>query len=101
MIDFLKKVWSWIVNIPKDKLLHDYAGALIGLFGFAIAFIFTSYWWAFLVGNALAVFCLVAKEIYDVFMEGEGHSAELADIGFGLFGLAKVDLALLLMLIGM
>ncbi len=66
MIAFLKKIWAWIVSIPSDKLLHDYAGALI------------------------------AKEVYD-YLKPEGHSVEAADIGFGIFGILKVDVALLIL----
>lgn len=99
MKEFLKKVWAWIVAIPQDKLLHDYAGALIALFGFVLSFLFLPFWWAFLAGNLLAVFALVAKEIYDARHAEEGHSVECADIAYGLFGIAKVDIALLILAI--
>lgn len=97
MKEFLKKVWAWIVAIPQDKLLHDYAGALIALFGFVLTFLFLPFWWAFLCGNLLALAALIAKEIYDA--KHAGHSCECEDIAFGLFGIAKVDVALLLLAI--
>lgn len=100
MIEFLKKIWSWIVSIPQDKLLHDYAGALVTLFGFAVVFTFAPFWWAFGIGNVLAVAALVAKEVYD-WKHPEGHSVEWKDLAWGLFGVLKVDAALLLILAGL
>ena len=97
MKEFLKKVWAWIVAIPQDKLLHDYAGALITLFGFVLSFLFLPFWWAFLVADTIAVIGLCVKEIYDA--HHAGHSSEFADIAYGLFGIAKVDIALLLLAI--
>lgn len=100
MIEILKKIWSWIVNIPQDKLLHDYAAALIALYGFAVVFLFAPFWWAFVAGNVLAVAALVGKEVYD-WKHPEGHSVEWKDVAFGLFGVLKVDVALLLILAGL
>lgn len=98
MINFLKKIWAWIVSIPQDKLLHDYCAALICLFAFAILFRCTvPFWWAVLIASCVALLALVGKEIYDYFHK-EGHSVELADILWGLFGIAKIDLALIIML---
>lgn len=96
MIEILKKIWAWVVSIPQDKLLHDYAGALITLFGFVVAFLLLPFWWAFGVADLLAVVALVCKEWFD--SRHEGHSVELADVLWGLFGMGKVDLALLILL---
>ena len=97
-MDFIKKIWNWIVSIPQDKLLHDYVAALICLFSFAILFRCTfPFWWCILVADTLAIAALVAKEIYD-HIKKEGHSAEFADIMWGLFGIAKMNLALIIAL---
>ena len=95
----MKAIWNWIVSIPKDKLLHDYAAALICLFSFAIAYRFLSLLWAcFAIADGVAVLALCLKELYD-FRHPEGHSVEAADILYGLFGLLKVNIALLIMLV--
>lgn len=97
-MDFIKKIWNWIVSIPQDKLLHDYVAALICLFSFAILFRCTvPFWWCVLVADTLAIAALVAKEIYD-HIKKEGHSVEFADIMWGLFGIAKMNLALIIAL---
>lgn len=98
MKELIKKIWNWIVSIPQDKLLHDYAAALITLFVFAIALLMVKFWVAFAIANAVAVLCIFGKEVYD-YLKPEGHSVELADIWFGLFGMLKIDAALLLMAI--
>ena len=103
-MSWIKKIWNWIVSIPKDKLLHDYAGALINLFVFALAFrliglvIPKPLWWAFAIGNVVAIGALVIKEIYDAKHKEEGHSFEWKDILYGLFGVLKIDLAIIIML---
>lgn len=96
MIEFLKKIWAWVVSIPQDKLLHDYAGALICLYTFALVKIFVPYWPSLVIANVVALCGLVGKEIYDHF-HPEEHSTECKDILFGMFGMAKVDVALLLL----
>ena len=96
MKNLLKKIWEWIVSIPSDKLLHDYAGALIALYSFVVILIFSPYWGAFAAANGIAILALIGKEIYD-YLKPEGHSVEVADIAYGLFGILKVDIALLLL----
>ena len=95
MKDFLLKIWNWIVSIPKDKLLHDYAGELIALYTFAVVFLVGSYWCAFIVANAVAVLALLGKGLYD-YLHPESQSVELADFAYGVFGILKTDVALLL-----
>ena len=106
MKNLIKKIWNWIISIPQDKLLHDYAGALIDLFCFAIMFRIlglcccphkAAFWWSYGVANALALAALVAKEIYDS-KHKEGHSAEWQDIAYGVFGMVKIDICLLIAL---
>ena len=98
MKDIIKKIWNWIISIPQDKLLHDYAAALICLFCFAILYRCTvPFWWAFGISDAVALLALIAKEVYD-YLKPEGHSVELADIAYGMFGVLKIDLALIIML---
>lgn len=98
MIEFLKKIWRFIVSIPQDKLLHDYAGALIALFGFVLSFIFLPFWWALFVGDTFAFAALIGKEVYDKLHPNE-QSAEGLDLLYGMFGIFKVDIALLLLAI--
>lgn len=96
MKDILAKIWAWIVNIPADKLLHDYAAALITLYGFAVLAIFLPFWPSAILANVAALLALVGKEAYD-YLKPEGHSVEAADIAYGVFGMLKVDGALLLL----
>ncbi len=91
MIDFFKKVWNWIVSIPKDKLLHDYAACLIALFAFAV-FLFLGCWRSMVVANIVSVAALIGKGVYDAFHPGS-QSVEGEDFLYGLFGIAKFDCA--------
>lgn len=96
MKDFLKKIWVWIVSIPADKLLHDYAAALITLFAFVLLHLVFKFWCCFILADAAAVLALIGKELYD-YLKPEGHSVEAADVAYGLFGILKVDAALLIL----
>ena len=98
-MDFIKrifeKIFSWVVSIPQDKLLHDYAAALVTLYAFVVAARLLPFWWAFGLASLLALAVLIAKECYD--SRHAGHSVELSDIAWGVFGIVKVDLALLIL----
>ena len=94
----LRKAWNWLVSIPQDKLLHDYAGNLICIYFFAVFAIFMRYWNAMAVANIVAVLVLICKEIYDK-LHPETHTAECADVAYGLFGVLKADIAILLLAI--
>lgn len=94
MIEFLKKIWRFIVSIPQDKLLHDYAGELLAMYFFAIL-IFLGFWRALGISNLVAICGLIGKEVYDYF-HPDGHSVEWKDVAFGLFGVAKFDIAALI-----
>lgn len=98
MKNLFKKIWNWIVTIPNDKLLHDYAGALICLFTFAVLFRFFPIWLCFIIADIVATIALGLKELYD-FKHPSGHSVEAADFYYGLFGIIKVNIALLTMFI--
>ena len=100
MKKFLKWLWSFFVNTPHDKLLHQYAAAMVALYGFVLAFIGLSFWWAFLVGNLLALAALIGKEVYDK-LHPEGHEADCKDVVYGLLGVAEVDVALFILLVGL
>ena len=100
MKDFFAKIWAWITSRPADKLLHDYAGALITLYAFVLSFLFLSFWPSAIVANVLAVLALVGKEAYDYF-HSDTQSVEMADIAYGLFGIMKVDVALGILLIAL
>lgn len=96
IIGEMKKIWDWIVSIPKDKLLHDYCAELIAMFAFAILFRFgVSKWWCLGVSNAIAFAALILKEIYD--SRHEGQSVEIKDVLWGAFGILKWDIAALIM----
>ena len=98
MMKILKAIWNWIVSIPQDKLLHDYAGALICLFSFAILFRCTvPFWWCVLIADIITIAALICKEVYD-YKKKEGHSVELADVLWGLFGMVKMNIAVMIML---
>jgi hypothetical protein len=94
MVEILKKIWRWIVSIPQDKLLHDYAGELISMYFFAFL-IFLGFWKALLIADLVAACALVGKEVYDYF-HPDGHSVEWKDVVFGLFGVLKFDVAALI-----
>jgi len=94
----IRKIWNWIVHIPQDKLLHDYAGALICLFVFAVAFRFCPVWLCFVLADIVTIAALAGKELYD-YVHPDGHSVELMDFVYGLFGMAKVNVAFLIMLL--
>ena len=97
---WIKKFLDWAGSIPQDKLLHDYAGALITLFVFAVSFIWLTFGQAFFVANATALLALFAKELYDNFW-GDSKCIEIADIFWGMFGALKVDAALGILLIAL
>lgn len=103
----MRKIWNWIVSIPKDKLLHAYAGTLVTFYSLAavlFAFgvlslfgiygaVFPVYWWAMLFGNVFAACALIVKELYDA-EHPDGHSVEKGDIIFGLGGIILADIPL-------
>ena len=96
MKEILKQIWNWIVSIPQDKLLHDYAALLIAMFSYAVLFRFgVPKWWCFGISNALALAALIGKEIYD--SKHAGHDVEIADVLWGCFGILKWDIAALIM----
>lgn len=97
MAKIIEAILNWLSRIPTDKLLHDYAGELIAMFSFAIMFRFSCPIWVCFVGsNLLGAIALGIKELYDAHHKKE-HSVELADFLWGLFGIAKLDLAMLIM----
>lgn len=99
MKDLIKKIWNWIVSIPQDKLLHDYAAALICMFFFAICYRFCPVWLCFVLADIIAIVALVLKELYDFKHQEEGHSFEIADLFWGCFGILKVNIAFLIMFV--
>ena len=96
MKNIIEKIIQWIASIPHDKLLHDYAGELIGMFSFAVLFRFIPFWWVFGISNLITLLFLIGKEIYDSKHKKE-HSVEIADILWGAFGLLKWDIAAFIM----
>lgn len=100
MKDFLLKIWNWIVSIPKDKLLHDYAGDLIATYSFVICLLFLAFWPAAIIANVLAVLALLGKGVYDYFHPAT-QSVEIADFLYGVFGVIKFDIALVILYIAL
>lgn len=98
MKNLIKKIWNWVVSIPADKLLHLLAGLLINAYAFGIAYRIIPFWWAILVGLVIALGGLIAKEVYDYKHKEQGHSVEVADVLYGLGGVALIDLALIIAL---
>ena len=95
-MNWIKKILDFIASIPKDKLLHDYAGLLIAMFVFAISYRFCPVWLCFVLSNILSVAALGLKELYDAHHEG---TVEFADFLWGIFGVVKFDLAMLIMFV--
>lgn len=100
MIDFLKKIWAWIVSVPQDKLLHYVAVLLVAQFVFCVVFIFSTFWPAFGWANAAGVVVSLGKELYDL-IKREGHTAEWRDLVADGAGLLTADGVLLLFYLGM
>lgn len=100
MIDFLKKIWAWIVSVPQDKLLHFVAVLLVAQFVFCVVFIFSTFWPAFGWANAAGVVASLGKELYDL-IKREGHTAEWRDLVADGAGLLTADGVLLLFYLGM
>lgn len=100
MIDFLKKIWAWIVSVPQDKLLHYVAVLLVAQFVFCVVFIFSTFWLAFGWANAAGILVGLGKELYDLIKQ-EGHSAEWRDLVADGAGLLTADGVLLLFYLGM
>lgn len=100
MIDFLKKIWAWIVSVPQDKLLHFVAVLLVAQFVFCVVFIFSTFWPAFGWANAAGVVVSLGKELYDL-IKREGHTAEWRDLVADGAGLVTADGVLLLFYLGM
>ena len=92
-MDFLKRLWAFIVSIPQDKLLHLEAGDTITLYSFVLLLIFVPYWHSLGCANIIAAVFLIGKEVYDA-LHPEGHSVECKDVLAGLAGVVKVDIAL-------
>ena len=93
------KDWSTIVSIPQDKLLHDKWAGIICLFSFAVLYRFVSAWLCFVLADILTVCSLGGKELYDHIHSGNGHSVELGDFLYGLYSMARVNVAMLIMLV--
>ena len=74
-MNFLKRIYQTIVNIPKDKLLHFTVGLLLGL----LLNLFITYEWALF----LVLIIAIGKEIIIDYLLGKG-TAEIAD-GFATF----------------
>ncbi len=99
MAKIIEKLLTWIASIPKDKLLHDFAGLLIAMFSFAILFRFKCpVRLCFVLADIIAVAALALKELYDAHNKDK-HSVELADFFWGLFGVVKFNIAALIMFV--
>ena len=68
------------------------------MFTFAVLFRFSPVWLCFAVADAVALAALILKEVYDS-KHKESHSVETLDILYGVFGIAKVNIAFLIMFV--
>ncbi len=99
ILAFLRKIWTWVVSIPHDKLLHYSSEDMVASLAFAVIFLFTPFWDAFGWANLVAICFGVGKELYDAF-HPEGHSVEWKDLVADLAGLVKVDIFLIVVYLG-
>lgn len=67
----MKKIIDFISNIPKDKLLHAYAGTIVAVVSMSI-FSLIGLTWRDTVGFALLITTIVGcgKELYDINTDG-------------------------------
>lgn len=79
------KLFNFLSEIPKDKLLHFFYGSLVA---FVVAMFFGA-WWAMLSALVVGVF----KEVVDYFDHGDVESRDLL---FTVLGGAVVCLPLVL-----
>jgi len=94
----MRKIWNFIISIPKDKLLHGIAGLFANAFAFAVAFRFLGLWLSLAVAIAVAFFILLLKEVYDL-LNPVGHSFEMLDIASGIIGALLIDIPFLIALL--
>ena len=95
MKNFLHKIWDFVVNIPKDKLLHYIMGLILLEYSFAPLCRIAPIWLAMVIANMFALVVLFLKELYD-FKHPESHSVEVMDIVYGMAGIITGDIALLI-----
>lgn len=96
-MNIIKRIWNWIISIPQDKLLHFIAGLLIMMYSCALFSLFLHNGIALLVGNAIGLLALIAKEIYDG-INKDGHTVEFKDILAGVVGMLLADIPLALIM---
>lgn len=96
-MNIIKRIWDWIVSVPKDKLLHFIFGLLAMLFGCALFSLFCPNWIALIAGNALGLLVLILKEVYD-WRNQEEHTVEFMDIIAGVVGMLIADIPLALIM---
>ena len=95
----MRKIWNFIINIPKDKLLHLLAGLLVSLYVLAVASFFLLKAGAVAFADVVTFLVLLGKEIYDLFSESKGHSFEWADVVYGLVGVGLGNIPAILLLL--
>ena len=89
-IDAIKNFWLF----KTDKLLHQWAAALIVAVVFILLDAFKHPNWGFWVGNLAAFLALVAKEAFDYF-HPDKYLAEFLDVLAGLTGIFLMDFIIL------
>lgn len=84
----MKKIINFISSIPKDKLLHAYAGTIVVIVSMSI-FSSIGLTWHDTVGFALLITTMVGcgKELYDINNNGYVETSDfIATLGGGLIG---------------
>lgn len=95
MKNLINKIFNFIVNIPKDKLLHYIACYVISHTIISIIFaIFHPSYGGCVIGFCSGVVIAMCKEIYD--SKHEDHSSEFLDFIYGCLGSLTASILMLI-----
>lgn len=94
----MKKIWNWLTNLPKDKILHDDICTTISLIAACICRLLISKEWyiifvfAWIIGFIFAI----GKKIYD---EWKSKGADESDWAADIVGITRGSLFSLILTI--
>ena len=94
----MKKIWNWLTNLPKDKILHDDMSCTISLIAACICKLFISKEWYTIVAFAwfIGFIFAIGKEIYD---EWKYKGADESDWAADIVGITRGSLFSLILAI--